>query len=299
MIKSALIRDKIENDVNTIIKEELGIAAEVKNLTDKILNIIKEKINTVKSVVFDDGAGRKFGDFTIDAFGKTLTVFFENYNFKDKSFYEKCLKKYGESFLDSMSNQYYMRSKLVYNSIIIKIVSISGYFKDSVVVQDIQHELEHIFQQTKIGRSFSNDELYNLVKSNIYSVNEFEHNVAIVLYMSFKFEIEGFANGLYAYIEKHKHKLNINSLFHESDAYEKLEQINNSLKFIKDNINNKNLDYVLQKYNEFNINKKNIIKIGEKTIHEMNYRFGRAYIKARDDLMKEGFMGILSPYLFL
>ena len=31
----------------------------------------------------------------------------------------------------------------------------------------------------------------------------------------------------------------------------------------------------------------------------MNYRFGRAYIKARDDLMKEGFMGILSPYLFL
>lgn len=298
MIKSAIIRDKVEDDINNIIKEELGIADEVKDLTSKILNIIKDKIKITKSVVFDNGAGRKSGDFTIDAFGKKLTVFFTNYNFKDKTYYDKCIEKKGESFLDSTSNHYYLKSKLIYNAISINIVSISGYFKDSIVAQDIQHELEHIFQQTKMGSSFNNEDFYNLVKSKLYSSNKFEHNVALILYMSFKSEIEGFANGLYAYIQKHEHAPNINTYFYESDAYEKLEQVNISLNFIKENITNPDLKIVLEKYNRFGIYVKNIISIAEKTIHEMNYRFGRAFLKARNDLMNEGIRGYISPYFF-
>lgn len=236
-------------------------------MTSKILSSIKEKTKTTKSIIFDDGTGMKAGNFTIDAFDQKLTVFFTNYNFKDKTYYDKCIEKRGVSFLNSTSNQYYMKSKLVYNAISINVVSISGHFKDNIVAQDIQHELEHIFQQTKINSSFNDNDFYNLVRNNVYSNNQFEHHVAMILYMSFKYEIEGFANGLYAYIKKHEHALNINNYFHESDAYEKLEQVNISLEFIKNNISTINLKTVLEKYNQFGVNLENIISIAEKKKH--------------------------------
>jgi hypothetical protein len=217
------IKHQIFDDVNAIIKEEMGISDEVSRMSNEIFNEIKRNVKNIKSSVIDNGYGVKEGDFTKDVFGKKLTVFFKQHNFKDKTYYNDYVQKYGVSAFDSISSQRYLRNnRLIYNMVSIVFVTISGHLNESEIKQDIQHELQHIYQQTKMNKSFGNDDLYRLVYKHIYSTNKIEWAIAMVLYMSFKSEIEAFANGLYSYVTANLYNGHINTIFQKTDAYKKI-----------------------------------------------------------------------------
>lgn len=291
------ITSQIIDGINIVIKEELGVADEVIKITNEIYDEITSHIKNIKSTVVENGCGLKEGDFVKEVCEKKLTVFFKQYNFKDKTFHDNYVKKHGNSVFDSVSSQQYKKGRLLYNMISINFITISGHLNVNEIKQDIQHEIEHIFQQSKMNQSFGNDDLYQLVHKHIYSTNEIEWSIAIILYMSFNFEIEAFANGLYSYITANLYNGNINSLFRKSDAYEKLIQVNQAIQIIKNNIHTNEFKKNVEIYKDFDISQNNILKIAEKTLKQMNWRFGRAYMKAQDDLYKNGgFNGMLSPY---
>ena len=253
-----LIIEKIERDLREVINEELGVATEVTILKNKVYNEIENALKNTKSDIIDDGTGLKEGYFNINAFGKDLTVFFHCYNFRDRQYKEKYLKKYGiTDDYDATSSHIYKKvageNRLIINKISITLDSVNGTIQNKPQVMDsIQHELEHIYQQTKMGKSFGNDNFYNAVTTNMYSKNDYLRHLSNLLYMNNKSEIEGYANGLYAFITGTENggELDYKPLYFKSSAYKRLQQVYKSKEFIEQHFNDSKMDDAINVYKE-------------------------------------------------
>ena len=291
-----LIIEKIERDLREVINEELGVATEVTILKNKVYNEIENALKNTKSDIIDDGTGLKEGYFNINAFGKDLTVFFHCYNFRDRQYKEKYLKKYGiTDDYDATSSHIYKKvageNRLIINKISITLDSVNGTIQNKPQVMDsIQHELEHIYQQTKMGKSFGNDNFYNAVTTNMYSKNDYLRHLSNLLYMNNKSEIEGYANGLYAFITGTENggELDYKPLYFKSSAYKRLQQVYKSKEFIEQHFNDSKMDDAINVYKEYGLTKQKLPSIINYTIKEMLRKFGRVLIKAKEDLMKSG-----------
>lgn len=301
-----LIKRQIFEDVTRIV-EELGISDEVSKYVDEIYDKIIDDSHSIESVLIDDGVGLKNNSFYMnDMYGNDLCVFYYIYNFKDAGFKQAFIKKEGTGYLEAGSRHIYKTiqnvRRLLINSISIPIESIGGVIQNVPTIKDsIQHELEHIYQQSKMGKEFGNEDLYKVVSFHLGNVNPYERNIAILLYMSFKSEIEGYANGLYAFVKNldysYVDKLNI--AFMKSDAYKKLMQVYEARDFINEHINDIELDEALKKYRIYGIKKKDLNNIINNTISEMLTRFGKALIKAKKDkLAMGGHRGSLEKFEF-
>lgn len=90
------------------------------------------------------------------------------------------------------------------------------------IIEQLNHDINKYLKE-----EFGNSSLFSLVKENLYSDNEYDVSVAMVIYMSFKSEIEGYSNGLYAFVfDKLKSfNTNVNAIFKESYAYNKLQEV--------------------------------------------------------------------------
>ena len=308
ILHTAMIQELDEN-INRILIEELGISDEVVNATNIIFNrIIDEYKHKKYESIVPHGVGiYEYQGYFIqeNIFGHDLEVMYSVYNFNDKSCREEYILHYGTGYQNAGSNFRYLgkgeNRKLVSNKIMIVLEAISGdIINEEDALDSAQHEIEHMFQQSSMDKEFGNLNLYRQVSSNLYSKDKFKHNVALVLYMSFKSEIEGYANGLYAYVKQRlkENPINVNQIFRDSAAYQKLQQMYTAKNFIKANINDKRMDYAFYEYKRFGIQKQKINKTIEKTIKEMLTRFGKALVKARKDSLKQGVMreGIRYPF---
>lgn len=294
------IIQKLNEDINRVLNEELGIADDVKNATNTIYNRIVEEYKNKKyqeDKLIDDGVGQKYGNFYMDdIFGYKLFVEYYIINFRDNFYRNKYIKKNGKNYLDSFSNIKFIknRKKPLLSQIIVIIESLSGKIINIETAKDsIQHELEHIYQQTKMGKEFGGTDLYNLASSDLNGKNKYRHSIGIIVYMSFKNEIEGFANGLYSFVvERMKsYPININKIFQESPAYEKLQQVYEAIDFINSHMNDTEMNNAFSDYILYKVNKNNINKIADYAVDEMLSRFGKALIKARQDAMDYGVRG--------
>lgn len=285
-------------DITKIIKEELGIADEVKNTVNIIYDRILQDSKNIEKEIIEDGTSLKYNYFAInDIFGNKLTVYYYIYNFVDKSFRKAFIRKEGENYLDSGSRHIYRNirniRKLIDNSVIIKIESISGIIQNVPNIKDtIQHELEHIYQQTKMEKEFGSADLNSFIMSKLYSNDIYEKNIAEALYMTFKSEIEGFSNGLYAFLtELMKNGYGVGSLniaFRKSEAFKKLQNAYKTKEYIEKHQNEPEVVKAIEEYNRFGITKDNIIEKIDDAIKEMNTRFGKAMIKAKKDYNEMG-----------
>ena len=300
---------QLDEDINKILNEELGISDEVVNVTNLIFDkIIKEyKSKKYKNIIPHGKGIYEYQGYFIETnvFGHNLTIEYSIFNFNDRICREEYIAKNGNGYLNAGSNFRYLgkgeNRKLVSNKIMIVLEAISGdIINEEDALDSPQHELEHMFQQSSMDKEFGNLNLYRQVSSNLYSKNKFKHNVALVLYMSFKSEIEGYANGLYAYVKQRlkENPINVNQIFRDSAAYQKLQQMYTAKNFIKANINDKRMDNAFYEYKRFGIQKQKINKTIEKTIKEMLTRFGKALVKTRKDSLKQGVMreGIRYPF---
>lgn len=180
-------------DITRIIKEELGIADEVKNMVDTIYNKIMEIAKNTESDIIEDGTSLKFNNFTM---------------------------------------------------------------------------------------------------KDVYSTNEYDNNIANALYMTFQSEIEGYANGLYAFTINLKNNYynngSLNTVYRQSEAFKQLQKVYKCREFILEHRDDEEFNKAIMKYNKFGVYKDNIIKKIDMAIKEMNTRFGKALMKAKKDWIEMG-----------
>ena len=181
-----------EEQLSKLISEELGIADKVSSESKKMYDVIvvditKHKQDFVKEKTFSTYTGSfSYRLFDIDIVGGyTVTNYYD--------------KIYADSFgIESTGSSYYLgRNTFALN---LYVPCVSGTIVKSVVMDTIQHELEHIYQQTMMKRSFGDTKAYNLMRNNFESDNPFVSKVARLVYGCMDGEQEGYVNGMYAYI---------------------------------------------------------------------------------------------------
>lgn len=181
-----------EEQFKRLISEELGISMDVKDEAEKLFKVI---VDDVAKHMPDFNKERFFstytGSFTYDFLGIELSCGYNAINYYEK-FYAESYKA------DSLGSSYYVgRNLFLFN---ITVPCISGRVVKSDVMDTIQHELEHIYQQSLMKKRFGDTEAYYRIRTNMESQDPFKSRVARLAYGCMEGEQEGHVNGMYAYI---------------------------------------------------------------------------------------------------
>ena len=87
--------------------------------------------------------------------------------------------------------------------------------------QDLQHEVNHIWEQYKDGQTYPNYEKMFKANSGFYSNNEIEKTVGRLIYYADRGEQDSFISSVYAYARQEypKHMENLNTILKKTDAF--------------------------------------------------------------------------------
>ena len=196
-------------ELNRVIAEELGISRIVWTVSNKIYSLIeksfRENYPTQKEEK-SDGVWMIRNDFEyyFPNVEKEITIRYEIVNFKNAQHMDlyaaSCdIRNDGYSMAQFFKNiDKRKKGVLDFGTIAVYGVAISGTIQKNALMDTIQHEVEHLYQQIMMGKEFG-DEGIGVITNSLSSKNKFVKTVALFLYMSLKSEQEGFANGLYAY----------------------------------------------------------------------------------------------------
>ena len=208
------------------------------------------------------------------------------YNFKDKHSKEMFDKEHNEHTY----NCYCSCNGGSLNMINLSFYMISGYVDIAKLADSLQHELSHEFEQTNMGSSYTVSNLYGIVSHYINSKDEGSRSVAIILYCYNDSERKGYANGLYAYMDK---KLIIHPEYYNlrhCDYFKMLKSLNNAVAFVKNHYNDKGIIEVLRKIKDIDNGKityRNLIQKGEIAIKKWNKEASIVLKQYRDDIQNK------------
>lgn len=187
-----LLFEKIINDINNIIVENLSISNELSKSAYKVIDEIKKDIQTerhqlvnIKGVTYKNNT---IG-INIKAIQQVVKITYYYYNFMTE-----ILKRRGIGRIQQ-------RNYIDENSIAVTIISVAGNIDTNTLHDSIYHELEHMYQLQKRGKSFINNEediyyyAYNLMHS--LPRNSLGYMIAACLYLSETFEQDAYVNGMY------------------------------------------------------------------------------------------------------
>ena len=184
----------IYNELKEVLKEELSINNEVINISKKIFEEIKNNYLKSHKDNIDDGIYLYSSSFYESVLNKKFSVRYNIYNFLDINVFNKKNKSYNitEGVSACLEGGIFIMMR-------VNGYCISGNLKEELLMDTIMHEVEHIFQQIKAGKTLPTDGLYNKYAQPkyIYSENELERIVSNLIYLTDKFEIDGMVNGLY------------------------------------------------------------------------------------------------------
>ena len=148
-------------------------------------------------------------------------------------------------------------------------------------METIQHEVEHMFQQIRMGHSFGGDQLYGKIKTDMESGYKNRSKVARLLYYTLKPEQEGFINGLYAFLMDSMEPYT-EELLKKSETWDNYLFSKNTLKEIKENAELKSI--FNEYFNDYGITIGEI----ETELDNLLHRIGRVVIKVKQDKAKQG-----------
>ncbi len=266
----------LENRLKEIIQEELGIHEMVKDASWQIVDKICQDV--AREEYISDNPLMKRATFNFELNGSKILVSCNYFNFRNPDEKNKILSERPE-LSDSWSA--FVRDSMFF--LTINIGAVSGNFDKASLAENVQHELEHVFQQSKMHKSFGNEKsnaVYSLVKSYIHSSDEIERSIATILYMPFKYEQDAFVNGLYGYLFTNvSYGLPANIAISKSEAYKKVEALRYSINVVKSKPNDVN--NALEKYRRvnFNITQQRLLDYGENAVSNMLRKIYRTYQK--------------------
>ena len=259
-----------EEQLKTIIKEELGINKQVVEYSSDIFIKIVDKLKTNdEDIKIEKNELFIKKTFPLSYYVKdmklSISVTFRN--FLDKTFnkfYEIPYVTDGNSIIVNKNTSF----------VFINIYAISGTIVKEKAMETIQHEVEHIFQHIQMGKEFSGENLYAKIKTDIMQNND----VGLLMYYCLKNEQEAFSNGLYAFLMD-KPEPYSEDLLKTSETY----SIYAKMKEIFNNI--KNGELTIKDYEKYGVTFKTI----EKSINNFLHRIGKVIIKVKEDKIKQGF----------
>lgn len=263
------------------IDESLGISDDLKihanNIIQKLFDNFKEKWNTRKK--YD--CYSKFEGSIKEIINSTkVSIFYYCYNFTNKNDYENFKYKY---IFDEGRSVYYNGI----NHINLNVLSISGKIDNNKLFDTLFHELEHMYQEIQAKHLLPTSKYYSRAISDLNSKDKIIKNIAKCVYFSFKFEQDGFINGLYGELMSLDNKIPIVSFetLRTTTCYQTYLEYNKSLDYIIKNRNNTNIEHILKQYG-YKDTEKFIIK-NKKLLKEFLKKIGKVIIKYCDDLRND------------
>ena len=257
-----------EQQITEIIKEEYGISNDVIKKTKEVyqilLSAIREKnINKEQYEYYTISKHNITFNIMSCKINCSLTV----YNFYNRDYYI-----YSNVKSDGWS-AYLSQTHGIMGCIV---PCISGKPIKEIVMNTIQHELEHLYQEILMEKTFSDGTTYAKLKDNLKSKNEIEYNAARLVYGCIKSEQEGYVNGLYAYLMSLPNLFSMDSLY-KSDCWKLYSEMVNILNEFKDNI------FFVDELKKYKLT---IVKI-KRAVYMFLKKIGKVIVKVKQDKYKK------------
>lgn len=181
-----------EKQFSSLVSEESGIMDEIKDTTQEVYDIIREKIKNL------DVVDEKYNNYTYTSF-KIEFYFFASKVVCSIDCYNYFIKEYYTySNLDLNDWSMYLGKHFSLMGLVVP--CIKGIIVEPDVKNSIQHELESLCGQIMLERILSDYEDYVQIKTNILSDDKLVSKTAELIYECVKTEKKNYMNGLYAYL---------------------------------------------------------------------------------------------------
>lgn len=253
------MRQLVEH-LNNLLFEEMCVNDDVTDNTKLLAKEIKERtFNNLNNFKWNENGYKIIqNDFKYNFISRyntdisvTINVSSICYCFKNKVCYDNfcILNNIDKIELNSNSSFRKVRNKtfvlLNINFVVI------GQDIDVKFYDDLQHEVNHIYQQLKIGRTYNKTDLYANNINNLFSNDKYEKIVSWLVYVSDKTEQDSAVNGLYALFNDYDNindAFDVDNIIINSTASKWLKTGYEYLSFIKQNKDDKRLQEIINKH---------------------------------------------------
>ena len=275
-----LLFEKIINDINSIIAENLSIANELSNSAKYTVNKIKENItNTRAELVNVKGLTFKKNNVFVNVLGRVIRIGYYYYNFmteKLKNQYIGKINQYNTAFEDEME---------------ITIISVAGNIDIDTLEDTIYHELEHIFQMAKSGKELVTDEndIYNYAVELRHKLPAYSYGymIATCFYLSKRFEQDAYVNGMYgAVMARVENYEDINKEFKNTQAYGALRTFEDYVNIMK-NDEEGVIKAINNHFDKYCLHYGKMMDYFEDRLYRFKTKIGKVFIKIREDFKEQ------------
>lgn len=276
IIKESILNElsvlkSVNDDMKTVISESYGISTEVENTVLKIKDeIIKN--SKEKNWIQQGKIKIKNGNFKYNIFGELININYNIINFITEENYDELWENF------DFGAEYKANIK----TISLTIGMFNGGYITSTFISSLQHELTHLYDNIKTNGHTIPDKSKNLYKkivgllsSNNKIFSEKVYELGWCLYYSFKSERMAFANSFYTIVKQDVNLINQTEEYNMLYLYKRVLEYWNEYKSCA-----QAFELTSQKcYNIINNGYKELVRA-----------LGRAYTKAKTDIINEGTM---------
>lgn len=272
------LNNNIHRIVRCVLNEELGINPIVAKATDDVINQILSKSEDEMFMLYPN-KNRHYTNKTFNfdyelANGVTVRIGTGIVDFKDYDEYAEFKTNYPKEYriLSSGRTSQNVGSPL---RIAVYVIRVGG----QVIPENyeiLQHEIEHAFQRImKNGSLSKNKKKYNKYTDAMRkSAEPLIRKVGRVNYLSYHYEQDAFANGLYAFLKHSDCDIsNIDDVIKSSLFYRTLNEMRRAVSFWESKLGDEETEAILRE--NFNYGVDVVLKRAKKAVNEFVKRLGR------------------------
>ena len=272
------LNNNIHRIVRRVLNEELGINPIVVKATDDVINQILSKSEDEMFMLYPN-KNRHYTNKTFNfdyelANGVTVRIGTGIVDFKDYDEYAEFKTNYPKEYriLASGRTSQNVGSPL---RIAVYVIRVGG----QVIPENyeiLQHEIEHAFQRIMKNGSLSKDKKkYNKYTDAMRkSADPLIRKVGRVNYLSYHYEQDAFANGLYAFLKHSDCDVsNIDDIIKSSLFYKTLNEMRRAVSFWESKLGDEETEAILRE--NFNYGVDVVLKRAKKAVNEFVKRLGR------------------------
>lgn len=265
--------DKIINEqLNNLITEEMGIADEVNDVSNRIIEFVKANFN--RNIKFAEEIRKNVYGFKGST---TIPELFSLGRFK--VVYGAFDFRGGKSVDIKTSAELSLKK----HTISLIITSVDGKIDNSSLYGAVYHEVEHAYQSSMSENGLmKNNELYYKaleLSKGLRGDNRFK-DICSTIYASTNEEMDAFSNSLYGEIMSSKLYDDYRVILETSMAYKILKRMRNCRDDVYKNINNPVYIEILSK---LGLKPNNYVNLMDRTIRNFSKKIGKVLAKGQKD----------------
>ena len=271
------LNNNIHRIVRRVLNEELGINPIVAKATDDVINQIVSKSEDEMFIKYPNEKRHYTNKaFSFDyelANGVTVRIGTGIVDFKDYDEYTEFKTNYPKEYRILTSGK--TSRNLGPLRIGVTVIRVGG----QVIPENyeiLQHEIEHAFQRImKNGSLSKNKKKYNKYTDAMRkSADPLIRKVGRVNYLSYHYEQDAFANGLYAFLKHSNCDIsNIDDIIKSSFFYKTLNEMRRAVSFWESKLGDEETEAILRENFDYGVDI--VLKRAKKVVNEFVKRLGR------------------------